>query len=135
VFARSFTTNLPDEVKAIQELCRKFAKEELKSTVSENDKNCKYPQKSIEKLGEMGFMSVGVSAEYGGSNYNTLALSVVVEELSRIDASTGIICSIHNCLYANLLDRIGTKRQKEKWLKGYTKGKLIGAFALSESGE
>ena len=82
----------------------------------------------------MGLMSIGVDTEFGGSNLNSLALSVAVEELSRGCASTGAIVSIHNCLYANLLNRKGNQHQKEKYLRPYTSGK-IGAFALSELGK
>lgn len=62
-----------------------------------------------------------------------LSLSLAVEELSKACASTGAIVSIHNCLYINLLDRLGTEFQKEKFLKPFTKGTL-GCFALSEPG-
>lgn len=134
VITRAFTTNLPDELKALQELSRKFANDELKPVANKIDRDCKYPKEQIKKLGELGLMSIGVSSEHGGSNMNTLALSVVVEELSRGCGSTGAIVSIHNCLYANLLNRLGTDDQKLKYLKPFVCGSKIGAFALSESG-
>lgn len=86
-------------------------------------------------MGKLGLMGIGVSQIYGGSNLNTLALSVAVEELSKSCASTGAIVSIHNCLYANLLERKGTAEQKERFLQEYVNGWKIGAFALSESGK
>lgn len=132
--SRSFTTKLSDELKSLQELCRKFANEELKPVADHLDKECKFPKKQIQKLGELGLMGIGVSSEFGGANLNTLALSVAVEELSQGCASTGAIVSIHNCLYANLLNRLGTHEQKAKFLKPFTDGKKIGAFALSEAG-
>ena len=135
-FTRYFTTNLPNDVKIIQDLVRKFTNEELKpEIVAKNDRESRFPAEQIEKLGEMGFMGVSASAEFGGSNMNILTLSVIVEELSRGCASIGAIVSIHNCLYANLLSRIGNQEQKEKWLREYTNGKKIGAFALSEMGK
>lgn len=135
LITRYFTTNLPNDVKIIQELCRKFTIEELKpNVVSKNDQESRFPAEQIQKLGEMGFMGIGVSSDYGGSNLNTLALSVIVEELSRGCSSVGAIVSIHNCLYANLINRVGSQEQKEKWLREYTNGKKIGAFALSEMG-
>jgi butyryl-CoA dehydrogenase len=135
IISRCFTTNLPNDVQVVQELCRKFADTELKPVASHHDKESKYPAKQIEQLGDMGFMGIGASAEFGGSSMKTLALSVIVEELSRGDASVGAIVSIHNCLYANLVDKIASQEQKEKWLRDYTTGKKIGAFALSEMGE
>lgn len=132
--SRSFNTNLSNELKALQELCKKFANEELKPVAAQLDRDGKFPRKQIHWLGELGMMGIGASAAYGGANMNTLALSVAVEELSRGCGSTGSIVSIHNCLYANLLDRVGTHEQKVKYLKPFTDGNKIGAFALSESG-
>jgi len=135
LFTRYFTTNLPNDVKVIQDLVKKFTNEELRpEIITKNDQNERFPAEQIEKLGDMGFMGIGASAEFGGSNMNNLALSVIVEELSRGCASVGAIVSIHNCLYANLISRIGSTEQKEKWLREYTTGKKIGAFALSETG-
>ena len=136
LFTRYFTTNLPNEIKIIQDLCRKFTNEELKpDIVARNDRDSRFPAEQIAKLGEMGFMGIGASAEFGGSNMNILSLSVIVEELSKGCASVGAIVSIHNCLYANLINKIGSQEQKEKWLREYTTGKKIGAFALSEMGK
>lgn len=133
LFSRSFTTNLPNDVKIIQELVRKFTNEEIKKVAAKNDQERIFPKKLIKDLGKMGYMGIGASTEYGGSNLNTLALSVIVEEISRGCAATAAILSIHNCLYVNLLDRVGSKKQKIEWLKAYTDGDKIGAFALSET--
>lgn len=130
VLTRAFSSHLPDELKSLQELCRKFANEELRPVADK----CIYPSAQIKKLGELGLMGVGVSQQYGGSGMNALALSIVVEELSRVCGSTGAIVSIHNCLYADLLNRLGTDHQKSKFLKPYVDGSRIGAFALSEAG-
>lgn len=132
--SRAFSTNLPDELKSLQELCRKFSNEELKPVADVLDKEAKYPKEQIQKLGELGLMGINVSSDYGGSNLSTLALSIAVEELSIGCGSTGAIVSIHNCLYADLLSRLGTDEQKLKFLRPFVAGNKIGAFALSESG-
>lgn len=134
VVSRAFSTKLPDELKVLQELCKKFSREELKPVAGQLDKDCKYPRKQIKMLGELGLMGIGVAPKHGGYNLSTLALSIVVEELSRGCGSTGAIVSIHNCLYANLLNRLGSDEQNSKFLKPYIDGNKIGAFALSESG-
>ena len=131
--SRSFTTNLSSDLKTLQELCRKFANEELKPVASELDRECKFPSKQVQMLGDLGLMGIGVASEFGG--VNTLALSIAVEELSRGCGSTGAIVSIHNCLFANLLNRLGSNQQKKKFLTPFTDGRKIGAFALSEAGE
>lgn len=132
--SRAFSTNLPDELRSLQELCRKFSDDELKPVADVLDREGRFPRKQIQKLGELGLMGITASSEYGGSNMSSLALSVVVEELSRGCGATGAIVSIHNCLYADLLSRLGTDEQKSKFLKPFVDGNKIGAFALSESG-
>lgn len=134
VLSRAFSSQLPDELKSLQELSRKFANDELRPIADKYDKECIYPKAQIKKLGELGLMGIGVSQECGGSGMNALALSIVVEELSRVCGSTGAIVSIHNCLYADLLNRLGSDHQKSKYLKPYVDGSRIGAFALSETG-
>lgn len=75
-----------------------------------------------------------VDTKYGGCNMDMLTLCIAIEELSRGCASTGIIVSIHNCLYADLLNRRGTDAQKDEFLRPLSRGD-VGAFALSEHGK
>lgn len=75
-----------------------------------------------------------IDKKYGGSGLDMLSTCVAIEELSRGCASTGILASIHNCLYAELIERVGTEEQREEFLRPFTTGS-IGAFALSEEGE
>uniref|UniRef100_V5G3M1 Short-chain specific acyl-CoA dehydrogenase, mitochondrial n=2 Tax=Anoplophora glabripennis TaxID=217634 RepID=V5G3M1_ANOGL len=82
-------------------------------------------------MGELGLLAINVSEKYGGSEQDSLALAVAVEEIARACGGTGTIMSVHNCLYVNLLDRCGTEEQKETFLKPFTSGTL-GCFALSE---
>lgn len=134
VLTRAFSTQLPEELRSLQELTRKFANDELRPIADIYDKECKFPRAQIKKLGELGLMGIGVSPEYGGSGMSALAVSIVVEELSRVCGSTGAIVSIHNCLYADLVNRLGSDQQKSKFLKPLVDGSRIGAFALSETG-
>lgn len=123
---------LPKDLREIQKTCRNFTERELKPIAAELDRDGCFPAKQIAQLADLGLMRVTVSPEYGGSNLGMLALSLVVEEISRGCASTGAILSIHNCLYANLLNRLGTVQQKEYFFSKYS-ADTIGAFALSES--
>lgn len=134
LITRSFTTKLSTELISLQELCKKFSDEELKPVAGQLDKEACFPKKQISQLGALGLMGIIVSSDYGGSNMSTLALSIAVEELSRGCGSTGSIVSIHNCLYANLLNRMGSHEQKLEFLKPFVDGNKVGAFALSESG-
>lgn len=94
----------------------------------------RFPQKQIEILGRDGFMGACIEQKYGGKGLDLLTFTLIIEELSRCCASTGIIVSIHNCLYADLVQSYGTSEQKENFLVPFTKGD-IGVFALSESGK
>lgn len=79
-------------------------------------------------------MGICINESYGGVDYDLLSACVVLEELSRSCASIGIIASIHNCLYAELVQRYGTPEQIDEFLRPFTNGQ-IGAFALSEQSE
>lgn len=71
--------------------------------------------------------------KWGGSGYDTLSIAIVVEEIAKVCGGTGATVSIHNCLYTSLLNRCGTDKQKQDFLKPFTSGTL-GCFALSEPG-
>lgn len=93
---------------------------------------CRFPRKQIEQLGYDGFMGACIDPKYGGKGLDLLTFTLVIEELSRCCASTGIIVSIHNCLYANLVQSYGTAEQIQQFLVPFT-NEYIGVFALSES--
>lgn len=95
---------------------------------------CRFPQKQIEQLGRDGFMGACIDQKYGGKGLDVLTFTLVIEELSRCCASTGIIVSIHNCLYADLVQSYGSSEQIENFLVPFISGE-IGVFALSEHGK
>ncbi|XP_041978721.1 short-chain specific acyl-CoA dehydrogenase, mitochondrial-like [Aricia agestis] len=128
---RSFTTQLNEQQLAVQELARSYAEEHLKPNASKLDLEGRFPFDQIKQLGNLGLMGACVDQEYGGMGLDYLSLAIAVEEISRGCASTGMILSIHNFLYANLVNERGTEAQKEQFL--FTKG-AIGCFALSEPG-
>jgi butyryl-CoA dehydrogenase len=123
---------LSKEHKALQETCRSFTEKEIKPIATSIDRQAQYPKEIIEKLANLGLMRITVSPENDGCGLDFLALSLCVEELSRGSASVGAIVSIHNCLYANLVDRLGNEDQKRRFLKDFDLS-AVGAFALSES--
>ncbi|CAK1547433.1 unnamed protein product [Leptosia nina] len=131
LLTRTFTTKLTEKQLEIQQSVRDFTNEHLKPKAAKLDQEGKYPFKEIKKLADLGFMGACVDTEYGGLGYDYLSLALAVEELSRGCASTGMLLSIHNFLYANLVNEKGTPEQKELFLRNFTKG-CIGCFALSE---
>ncbi|GJQ72190.1 hypothetical protein Trydic_g3282 [Trypoxylus dichotomus] len=123
--------DLPDELIGLQKLCRTFAHNELEPIAAKLDKENLFPKQQIDKLGKLGLLAICVPRKWGGSEYSTLGLAIAVEEIAKGCSGTGATVSIHNCLYADLLNRCGTDKQKEVFLRPFTTG-AIGCFALSE---
>jgi alkylation response protein AidB-like acyl-CoA dehydrogenase len=126
-----------EEQLAIQKAARDFAVQECLPGVIERDEHQHLPHEQLVKLGELGFLGMMVSPEYGGSGLDTVSYVLAMEEISKIDASVSVAMSVNNSLVCWGIEKFGSEFQKEKWLKplaaGKKDGKLyIGAFLLSE---
>ncbi len=124
--------NLTEEHKMVQKAARDFAREELLPGVIERDENREFPYEQIKKLGELGFMGMMVSPDYGGAGMDTLSYVLVMEELSKIDASASVSVSVNNSLVCWGLEEYCNENQKHKYLVPLASGQKLGAFALSE---
>ena len=123
---------LTEEQLAVKEAARDFAQNVLKPGVIERDNLQKFPAEEIKQLGELGFMGMMVSPEYGGSGMDTISYVLAMEEISKVDASTSVCMSVNNSLVCWGLEKYGTEEQKQKYLVPLAKGEKIGAFCLSE---
>ncbi|HEY8365831.1 MAG TPA: acyl-CoA dehydrogenase [Bacteroidia bacterium] len=123
---------LTEEQLMVQQAARDFAKEELLPGVIERDEKQFFPAELRQKMGELGFMGMMTDTAYGGSGLDTISYVLVMEELSKIDASASVCMSVNNSLYSWGLEKFGTHEQKEKYLTPCAKGEKLGAFALSE---
>jgi len=123
---------LNEEYKMIQEAARDFAQQDLKPGVIERDEKAAFPYEQIKKMGELGFMGMMVSSQYGGAGLDALAYTLVLEEIAKIDASAAVVMSVNNSLVCYGLETYGTEEQKEKYLRPLASGDKLGAFALSE---
>ncbi|MBG6235093.1 alkylation response protein AidB-like acyl-CoA dehydrogenase [Pedobacter sp. CAN_A7] len=123
---------LSEEQLMIQQAARDFAQSELKPGVIERDEHQKFPAEQVKKLGELGFLGMMVSETYEGSGLDALSYVLVMEELSKIDASASVVVSVNNSLVCYGLEAFGSEAQKEKYLKPLASGRQIGAFCLSE---
>jgi len=121
-----------EEHEMIRQAARDFAKTELLPGVIERDNKQEFPADQIKKLGELGFMGMMASPEYGGGGMDTISYIIAMEELSKVDASASVVVSVNNSLVCWGLDTYGTPEQKEKYLTKLTTGESIGAFCLSE---
>jgi alkylation response protein AidB-like acyl-CoA dehydrogenase len=123
---------LTEEQRMIQQAARDFAQGELLPGVIERDEKQQFPAQQVQKMGELGFMGMMVDPAYGGSGMDTLSYVLVMEELSKVDASASVVVSVNNSLVCWGLETFGTPEQKEKYLKRLATGEIIGAFCLSE---
>ncbi|MCK0136893.1 acyl-CoA dehydrogenase [Arenibacter sp. S6351L] len=123
---------LSEEQLMIQQAARDFAQNELLPGVIERDDAQKFPTEQVKKMGELGFMGMMVAPKYGGSGLDTISYAIVMEELSKVDASASVIVSVNNSLVCWGLETFGSEEQKEKYLTRLSTGQSIGAFCLSE---
>ncbi|RED44637.1 acyl-CoA dehydrogenase [Seonamhaeicola aphaedonensis] len=123
---------LSEEHIMIKNAAREFAQTELLPGVIERDNKQEFPDELVKKMGELGFMGVMVNPKYGGSGMDTISYVLIMEELSKIDASASVMVSVNNSLVCYGLEAYGTEAQKEKYLTRLAKGECIGAFCLSE---
>lgn len=121
-----------EEQLMIKQTAKEFAESEIAPSAVERDIKGEFPYEIVKKLGELGFMGMMVSPEWGGAGLDTISYVLAMEEISKIDASVGVIMSVNNSLVCWGLETYGTPEQKEKYLRPLAQGKMLGAFALSE---
>jgi alkylation response protein AidB-like acyl-CoA dehydrogenase len=124
--------DLTEEQIAVRDAARDFAQNILKPGVIARDNEQRFPAEEIKQLGELGFMGMMVSPEYGGSGMDTMSYVLAMEEISKVDASTSVCMSVNNSLVCWGMEKYCTEEQKQKYLVPLAKGEKIGAFCLSE---
>jgi short/branched chain acyl-CoA dehydrogenase len=124
--------DLPEEHEALRETVREFAEREIAPVSAELDEQKRFPYEIVRKLGELGWMGIPFPEEYGGAGADTLAYTLVVEELARVDSSVAITLCAHTSLGTQPIYLFGTDEQKREWLPRLTSGERLGAFGLTE---
>ena len=123
------TTQAHEELRA---KIRAFAETEVKPNAILFDQESRFPTEAIKKFAEMGLMGIPYPKEYGGAGLDIMSYAIAVEELSRVDAGTGVILSAHVSLGTWPIFAFGTEEQKQKYLVPLASGEKIGAFGLTE---
>jgi alkylation response protein AidB-like acyl-CoA dehydrogenase len=123
---------LSDEHRMIRDMARDFANAEIAPVAAEYDETGEFPAETIAKMGAHGFMGIAVPEMYGGAGMDTLAYVLALEEISKVDASHGVIMSVCNSLFCYSIQRYGTEDQKREYLRAVASGKAVGAYALTE---
>ena len=117
----------------IKKLVDEFAKNEVKPLAQKIDEEELFPCETVKKMAQLGFMGIPIPKQYGGSGADHLAYALVVEALSKVCATTGVIVSAHTSLCCQPIYEFGTEKQKEKYLVPLAKGEKLGAFGLTEA--
>jgi hypothetical protein len=121
----------PEQIQLRREV-REFAAAEIAPHVMEWDENQIFPLEVIKKLGQLGYMGAIFPEEYGGAGLGYVEYSIIIEELSRVDGSVGIIVAAHTSLCSNHIYKAGTEEQKQAYLTKLTSGEWIGCWSLTE---
>ncbi|HXO20794.1 MAG TPA: acyl-CoA dehydrogenase [Thermoanaerobaculia bacterium] len=125
---------LSDEQKLLRETVRRFAEEVVQPRAKEIDETGEFPRAFFDQAGELGLTGVAMPEEYGGAGMDTLAYCLVIEEVSRVCATSGVILSVNNSLVCDPILKFGSEEQKREFLTPLASGKKLGCFALTEPG-
>ena len=123
---------LTEEQELVRNTASEFAEKHLKPGVIERDENAEFPFEQVKMMGELGFMGIMVPERWNGAGMDTICYALIIEELSKVDASAGVIVSVNNSLVCQILVNYGNDWQKETFLTKLASGQQLGAFSLSE---
>jgi len=121
-----------DEQQQLRRSVREFAEAEIAPHVMEWDEISQFPSELIPKLGEMGLLGVIFPEEYGGAGLGYTEYVTVIEELSRVDGSVGLIVAAHHSLCTNHIYKFGNQEQRQKYVTPLAQGKKLGCWSLTE---
>lgn len=125
---------LSEEQALLKETVRRFADEVVKPRAKEIDESGEFPRAFYDQAGELGLAGVAVPEEYGGAGMDGVSYAIVIEEISRACATSGVILSVNNSLVCDPLLKFGTEEQKRTHLAPLASGQKLGCFALTEPG-
>lgn len=123
---------LSEEQTLVLSTAREFAKRAVEPKAAELDRTARWPSEIVAEMAELGFLGMAIPAEHGGAGLDHVSYALVMEEMSRACASTGVIMSVNNSLFCDPLHKFGTPGQKERVLAPTASGQMLGAFGLTE---
>ena len=124
---------MTEEQKALKESIRNFAQKEIQPLIKEYDEKGEWPKELTQKLGEMGLLGIIIPTEYSGAGYSNLEYVIILEEISKVDPSVGLVVAAHNSLCSNHINLFGNEDQKKKYLTRLASGQTLGAWGLTEA--
>ena len=120
------------EQQLVKKMLKDFCEREIAPIASEIDEKAEYPAETVGKLGKLGLMGMPFPPEYGGAGSDYLTYIMAIEEISKVDASHGVIIQTHNALCCWPIFTYGSEEQKRKYLPKLLSGEQLGAFGLTE---
>jgi butyryl-CoA dehydrogenase len=124
--------DLTEDQALIRQTARDFATREIEPLAGELDREARWPTEIVQRMGELGFLGMCVAPEHGGSGLDNVSYVLVMEEVSRACASSGVIMSVNNSLFCDPLSDFGSEWQKREILTPTARGEMLGAFGLTE---
>ena len=134
MYDNTLNFGLGEEIDALRDMVRRFARDRIAPIAAEIDRENEFPDFLWEELGGLGLLGITADPDFGGSGMGYLAQVVAIEEISRASASVGLSYGAHSNLCVNQINRWGTAEQKTKYLPALCSGEAVGALAMSESG-
>lgn len=131
---QSYSFELTEDQQLIRESVRDFAGRHVAPDVKERDASKEFPHKLIKKLADQGLMGMVHPEKYGGGGVDTVSFCLMMEEISRWDASLGLTVASHTSLASGHIALSGNEKQKKKYLTPLAKGEKLGAWCLTEPG-
>lgn len=126
--------DLTEEQRMVRDMVREFADREMVPHIPEMERRGEFPAEILHKLSKIGIMGMAIPEEFGGTGFDTVSITLALEEIARACASTAVTVSVHNSAAATPIVRFGTAGQKRRFLPQMASGEIIGGFALTEPG-
>lgn len=123
---------LTQEQEILRDSIRNFAQKEIQPLVKESDEKGKWPEELTKKLADMGLLGIVIPTEYQGVGYSNVDYVIILEEISKVDPSVGLVVAAHNSLCSNHLNLFASEEQKRKYLTRLASGQTLGAWGLTE---
>jgi alkylation response protein AidB-like acyl-CoA dehydrogenase len=117
---------------AVREMVRQFARDEVAPVAARHDADSIFPWENVRKMGELGLLGVPWSEELGGAGLDLLSYMITIQELAKIDASTGLTVSAHTTLGTSPIVHFGNDEQRKKYVPLLASGRVLGGFGLTE---
>lgn len=125
---------LTEEMKMLKQTVREFAETEIKPSVMKYDEAQEFPLEIVKKMAGLGYLGPTISTDLGGAGLSAIESAIIMEEISRIDPSVGLILAGHSGLCLQHISMFGNDQQKKQYVPDLATGRKIGSWCLTEPG-